>query len=69
MLQEPLANPFFQQDLVWVMETRRGKGEEKSMKVTITYIRWERFKNFLYEDGNHPYVPCAFIQKDKDVVN
>jgi hypothetical protein len=29
MLQEPLANPFFQQDSVWVMETRRGKGEEK----------------------------------------
>jgi hypothetical protein len=48
------------------METRRGKGEEKPMKVTITYIRWERFKNFLYEDGNHPYVPCSFIQKDKD---
>jgi hypothetical protein len=38
MLQEPLANPFFQQDLVWVMETRRVKDEEKPMKVTITYI-------------------------------
>jgi hypothetical protein len=38
MLQEPLANPFFQQDLVWVMETRRGKDEEKPMKVTIAYI-------------------------------
>ncbi len=41
--------------------------KKKPMKVTITYIMWERFKFFLYEDGNHPYVPCSFIRKDKDV--
>ncbi len=23
--------------------------------------------HFLYEDGNHPYVPCFFIWKDEDV--